>query len=140
MEFEIVVFLLGVGITLAACLFVVAYLKTPLERVLEDLCGTHDRAKFWTVFSNIALVLTPLIFAMSYQPDLRFGRPPIFELSNQLRLVFGGQVATLLVVGFMISRFIPPPQFARRSTKSTDVPKPQAEPAPQASAGSAEVT
>ena len=118
MEIEVVIYLLGMGLMLAACLLVVLYLRAPLERVLEDLCGTRERARFWAVFTHISLTLTPLIFAMSYQPDLRVGRVPIFELTNQLRLGLAGLVFSVLVMGLMISRFIPPPAVLRKRLKN----------------------
>ena len=84
-----------------------AYLKPHLQRILIDLCGTADRARFWTAFSNITLLLTPLIFAMSYRPHTGELFPIFFELSNQLKWGLVGLVGSIIVTGFMISRFVP---------------------------------
>jgi len=108
MNTTIMLFLTGLVITIAICLLVVVYLRNHLERILIDLCGTTERAKFWTVFSNVMLILMPLIFSMSYQPTLGPSTQPVFELSNQLRFGLVGLGGTMLVLGFMISRFIPP--------------------------------
>src|SRR5712691_10475000 len=50
-------------------LIVVAYLRRPLKAILADLCGTAERARFWSAFSNVTLVLVPLIFVMQYRPE-----------------------------------------------------------------------
>ena len=62
------VFLVGVGSTALTSFCAVAYLTPSLRKILLDLCGTVDRANFWTAFSNLALILTPLIFAMHQVP------------------------------------------------------------------------
>ena len=62
-------FLVGIGITLLMSLTVVIYLMNPLRKILTELCGTRERADFWLAFSNVALMLTPLIFAASRTPD-----------------------------------------------------------------------
>ena len=53
-------------IAFAALLFVgiVAYVKKHLRTLLIELCGTTERASFWLAFSNVTLVLVPLIFAL----------------------------------------------------------------------------
>jgi hypothetical protein len=58
------VFAAGTAATLAIGIAVVRYLRRPLERILVELCGNHQRAGFWTAFSAVALGLTPLVFAI----------------------------------------------------------------------------
>ena len=53
----VTVFLADVGVTSGVSLIVVAYLRRPLRAILADLCGTAERAKFWSAFSNVTLVL-----------------------------------------------------------------------------------
>jgi hypothetical protein len=54
-----------------------------VRRLLEELCGTHERANFWAVFSNITVTLVPTIFAMQYEPD---SRATLFEVARQVKL------------------------------------------------------
>src|SRR5690554_989976 len=55
-------FLVEASITvLPGALILVVWSKS-LRRVLLDLCGTESRANFWLVYSNIMLLLTPLLF------------------------------------------------------------------------------
>lgn len=45
--------------------------RRPLFNLLTDVCGTADRARFWTVFTMILLVLAPMIgplFLASFPP------------------------------------------------------------------------
>jgi len=65
---EFILFVSGIGVTLITSFITVAYLKKRLQPILVDLCGTEERADFWTTFSNITLILTPLIFATWFIP------------------------------------------------------------------------
>ena len=101
------IFLTGVGAATAGSAAVVAYLRGHLESILTDLCGTVERARFWAVFSNVTLILVPLIFAMDYRPEARHGAGVVFEMGTQLKYVLIGLVLTVLVLGIVIGSFIP---------------------------------
>jgi len=107
---NVTVFVVGVGSTGLAALCAVTYLTPSLRKVLTDLCGTAERANFWTAFSNLALLLMPLIFALHQIPEGNPEAPLVFQLSRQLEWAFVGLVATVVMVGLVISRFIPRPQ------------------------------
>lgn len=98
---------MGIGITLLMSLAVVIYLTRPLRKILTELCGTSERADFWLAFSNIALALAPLIFAVSYTPDI--GSNPVIEIARELKWALIGLLSALLIIGWVISRFIPRP-------------------------------
>ena len=100
-----ILFLVGIGITLSMSLTTVIYLMNPLRKILTELCGTRERADFWLAFSNVALILTPLIFAASFPPDLRGN--PVIEIATQLKWAFIGLLTAMILIGFVISRFIP---------------------------------
>ena len=106
---NVTVFLVGVGSTALAAFCAVAYLTPSLRQILMDLCGTAERANFWTAFSNLSLILTPLIFAMHKIPEVNSQTPLVFQLGVQIEWALIGLVASVLVVGFVISRFIPRP-------------------------------
>ena len=113
---EATLFLSGVGLTLAASFAVVLYLRPHLYAILVDLCATSERARFWTAFSNITLSLTPLIFAMQYRPSLGPGSSIVLEIGSQVKWALIGLVCSVVVLGIVISRFIPP---ARPSVRSS---------------------
>lgn len=99
-------FLLGIAIALAFSLAVVVYLRRRLRTILIDLCGTEDRAGFWTAFSNVTLVLVPLICALFERPES--GRVlDLFAVASQIQWALIGLVAALALVGLVISVYIP---------------------------------
>jgi hypothetical protein len=114
-----VIFLSGLGLTLMIALSVAIYPKSALERILNELCGTRERAAFWTAFSNIALATVPPIFAMHYTPDTGAHTNAVFELVTQLKWGLIGLVTTVVVLGLVLSRFIPrvtPPAMAGKAS------------------------
>lgn len=86
---------------------VVVYFRAPLQALLIELCGTLDRARFWAAFSNISLILVPVIFAMAYKPRIVAGESIVFESGNQLMYALSGLILTIGVLALVISTFIP---------------------------------
>jgi hypothetical protein len=83
---------------------VVAVLFRPLFGVVRDLCGTRERALFWSVYLSTILVLVPLLgvaFIGTY------GSPTIDFVAFVQRAVFFallGLTAALVTIGFGIWR------------------------------------
>jgi membrane protease YdiL (CAAX protease family) len=102
-------FLVGVGVTLLASFCAVSYLKPFLKQILTELCGTPDRANFWAAFSDLTLILMPLIFALHSRSAGEPQTPLVIQLGAQIEWALIGLVATVLLLGFVISRFIPRP-------------------------------
>jgi hypothetical protein len=103
----VAMFLSGLGVTLLLSLSVVAYMQIHLKQILIDLCGTPERAKFWTAFSNVTLVLVPLIFALNYRPASGSPEDLVFEVGTQLERALIGLVASVIAMGVVLSAFIP---------------------------------
>ena len=82
-----------------------AYLRPHLKRVLVDLCGSEQRAQFWTVFSNIVLVAVPTIFGMGFHPKALDAQNIFFEISNQVKWNLLGFVMVLMGAGFVVVIF-----------------------------------
>lgn len=97
----------GVLLTLLVALGVVGYLNGPLRKQLLELCGNGERVAFWAAFANIMVVLTPAIFAMSAEPGYGPQPAPIFAIAEQMKWGFVGLVLSILVLGWILSRFIP---------------------------------
>jgi hypothetical protein len=95
----------GLTMTLLAAFAVVRYLSGPLRTQLRELCGNPERAEFWTVFSNVAVILTPAIFAMLVEPA--GDDPPLLAVTGQLKWGLIGLVGSVLMLGWILSRFIP---------------------------------
>jgi hypothetical protein len=104
--YEMISFLTGIGCTAIISFAVVCYLRPRLQPLLVDLCGTQERANFWSAFSNVTLVLVPVVAAMHYRPD-RPDAPLLFVVNDQLKWALIGLIVTVVTLGLVISRFIP---------------------------------
>ena len=101
----IVFFILEVTLTLAISILVFRYLRPFLTRILIDLCGTEERAQFWTVFSNIILVGLPLLISLTYQPEASQAEEIFFEITHRISGNMLGFLFSLLGVGLIVSVF-----------------------------------
>ena len=102
---QIVLFLIQILATLTISAALAAYIRPHLRRVLLDLCGTDERAQFWTVFSNIMLVALPAIFGMGFAPEAAGFEPGFFEMASQLRWNLLGFILSLMIIGATVSFF-----------------------------------
>ena len=100
-------FLLGLGVTVILAVAVVWYLKSYLRAILVDLCGTEDRADFWMAFTNVTLILIPMIFAMESYPAPSDGSAVAFQFVGQLKWALIGLTAAVVGVGAVLKSFIP---------------------------------
>ena len=101
-----ILFLAGLAISFGTSLAIVFYLRIPLRRILEELCGTSERAAFWAAFTNISITLVPLIFALQYTPDSKGGTSAVLQIAAQLKWALAGLLTTVVIVASILSRFI----------------------------------
>lgn len=99
------IYLLQLLITSAILFSILAYLSPHLKRMLVDLCGSEQRAQFWTVFSQIVLVVVPIIFGMGYHPRVMDAQNIFFGIANQVKMNLPGFVMVLLGAGFVVVIF-----------------------------------
>ncbi len=102
---SISIYLIQLIITVAACLLLAAYIRPVLKRVLTELCGTEERAAFWTLFSNIMLVVLPTIFGMGFHPETVNFENSFFDVTAQLRVNLLGFIMSLIAIGLAVSFF-----------------------------------
>lgn len=111
-------FLVQIAVTLILCLAIVGYLRQILRKVLIDLCGTEERAQFWTAFSNILLIVLPVIISLNYRPKAGNFEELFFEMAGKLGDNLGGLLFALVGIGIMVSFFaLVAPKSARMETK-----------------------
>ena len=101
----ILVYTIQIIITVLVCLGGVVYLSRSLYRILVDLCGTEDRAKFWINFASIVLIGIPLTFGMGFNPRETLADQVFFEAAAQVRSNLWGFLMALLGLGAVISFF-----------------------------------
>ena len=98
-------FAIEVILTFAICTLIFRYLRPFLNRILVDLCGTEERAQFWTVFSNILLVGFPLLVSLMYRPESSKVEDLFFELTRRTSGNLISFLAALVGVGVVVSFF-----------------------------------
>lgn len=81
------------------------YLRPFLRKILVDLCGTEDRAQFWTAFSNILLIGMPLLFSLNYKPNNGNGEELFFDMVRKFSVNMGGMLFALVGIGLIVSFF-----------------------------------
>ncbi len=101
----ILAFVIEVASTIVVSILLVSYLRPFLYRILTDLCGTEERARFWTVFSNILLIGFPMISALNYSPEATGTSAVFFEVARKLSGNLGGFLLALIGIGLIVSFF-----------------------------------
>jgi len=102
---NIISFLVQMILTLIIVALVVGYLRPHLRKVLIELCGTEERAQFWTAFSNILLIGLPVIFSLNYRPAYRDIVHPFFDIAGKLSSNLGGMLLGLVCIGIIVTFF-----------------------------------
>jgi hypothetical protein len=114
----IISFLIEIMLTLIIVVLIVGYLRPYLKKVLIDLCGTEERAQFWTAFSNVLLIGLPVIFALNYKPQSANSEDLFFDLAAKLSGNLGGLLVALIGTGFVVSFFaLVAPKPPRKESK-----------------------
>jgi hypothetical protein len=109
-------FAIEVIATLTICALTFHYMRPFLKRILADLCGTEERAQFWTVFSNILLVGIPLLISLTYQPEAIKAEALFFEITRRTSGNLFGFMLALIGIGIIVSFFV---LFAPRTTRES---------------------
>jgi len=98
-------FFIQLAVTILVASLITIYLRPYLQKLLVDLCTTEDRAQFWTKFSNILLIGTPIIFALKFKPEATETTDLFFEIMSKLGSNIFGLLFALICVGIVVSFF-----------------------------------
>jgi hypothetical protein len=90
-------------VLLSALLF--CYLRPSLYRVLVDLCGGEERARFWTSFTAVMLIGLPAAIALGYTPFVDTAEATFFNLTSQLGHNLGGMLLAAMGLGLAVGFF-----------------------------------
>jgi hypothetical protein len=110
-----IAFLFDVALAVATSVGIVVYVKKHLRSLLIELCGSAERANFWLAFSNVTLVLVPLIFALDYKLKLGPDKNLVLEMAAQFKYALIGSIITLGILAFVMFRFIPRDRASAKS-------------------------
>jgi len=100
------VFLTGIALTALACIGLLAYVSKHLRPLLIELCGSEERAQFWLAFSNVVLILVPLVSALDYRPQSGPDKAIIFEIAAQFQYALVGFVVALSCLALVLISFV----------------------------------
>ena len=85
---------------------VVFYFKSHFKKILLELNGEKERpANFWAAYTNIILILGPLICAMMIYPNMEDSNI-FFQITRQIMWGLIGLVISLTVIGIVVIKFI----------------------------------
>ncbi len=94
----------SVVVTVISCLATVAYLRGPMRGILNDRCQSEDRARFWLAFSNIVVVLLPMICLLSaYVSGGTVESPLVTELAVQVRWSLMGLFLSVICLAVVVA-------------------------------------
>ena len=106
---ELIIFSLQLVIAFTISMFVVALLKPFLKDVLRDACGTEHSAAFWVRFTQLMMVISPLILVIFFS-KAGSGYPVTvshaYILKQTILLTLVGEFIGLSFVGRIIYRAI----------------------------------
>jgi len=106
---ELIIFGVQLFIALSMSVFIV-YLLTPyLKEVLVDTCGTQHSASFWVRFTQLMMIIAPLVivifFSVADSYQLQQANPA-YILKQTILQTLIGEFIGLILVGRIIYRAI----------------------------------
>lgn len=101
------VFLAEIGMGFIMSISVIVILRKPLTRLLEDICGTADRARFWVTYTNLMLVITPLMVNSILGSSQHLAVIDATWCRTTVNYSLMGIFLSLLIVGYQIRRAVP---------------------------------
>ncbi len=91
--------------TVAIGFLLMLYLRAPLYRILVDLCGSEERARFWAAFSAVLLIGLPSAATLGYHPFSGNLTDTFFDMARQLGQNVMAFLAALVALGIVVAFF-----------------------------------
>lgn len=98
MLLPIAALLITYALTALIALLAVVTLWRPLSILLAELCGTEERSRFWTVWSTVMMVVTPMLF-VSWR---RIATDPTELVQATMTSALIGVLLALVGMGFAV--------------------------------------
>ena len=106
---ELIIFGIQLFIALAMSVFIVYLIKPYLKEVLKDTCGTQRSAEFWVRFTQLMMIISPLMIVVFFSvadPYREAFSFPIQIFKQTILQTLIGAFVGLVFVGRIIYRAI----------------------------------
>jgi protein-S-isoprenylcysteine O-methyltransferase Ste14 len=116
---EVLIYVIQLVIPFALSFAVTNYLQGTSRRLLEDLCGTKDRAEYWVRITAVLTIAVPVLLVLmfgSVPTEMCFagGSGCVAGIIKQaVCLSLGGIILAILVVASRIHQQLPPSPSSR---------------------------
>ncbi len=108
----LILFTSEMALSLGISLIMILLLKPLLRDVLTDTCGTAQRAEFWVMFTQLMLVISPLLMVAFFAPTASITHLNIaHELQRALFRTLLGDFIGLCIIGRVIWKSIGDPNY-----------------------------
>ncbi len=103
----LLLFIFEITLCLGISLALISLLKPFLRDVLTDTCGTAGRADFWVMFTQLMLIISPLLVVACFAPTLATNPLNIVhELQKTLFRTLLGDFIALSAIGRVVWKSI----------------------------------
>ncbi|MCU7884971.1 MAG: hypothetical protein KZQ82_12345 [Candidatus Thiodiazotropha sp. (ex Lucinoma annulata)] len=103
----IIFFTIEVTLSLMICLGLIVLIKPRLRDVLYETCGTQKRAEFWVTFTQLMMLIAPLMIVIYFAPTTPVTETLlIVSVKNVLFQTLFGLFIALAMTGKVIWRSI----------------------------------
>jgi hypothetical protein len=107
----VIFFLVGVALALLFAFATIAVMRKSYRDILEKLCGTAERARYWARLSEICLVVVTLFAALRLHGYRALERSDMVKqfwgLMGQVSWILAAVFASLIVIAIVIVRSLP---------------------------------
>jgi len=96
---SLIIFSIEVLISLGVSMTLILLIRPLLRGVLVETCGTHERADFWLMFTQLMLAIAPLLLVIffTHSIDESVVLPALFVKDTLFRSLIGVFFGLLLI-------------------------------------------
>ena len=107
----VIFFLVGVATAVAVSLVTIAVIRKSYHEILEELCGTAQRAGYWVKTSEACLVVITLFVAIAFHGYGALERPDMVDLfwslTRQVAWILAAVFLSLIGIALVVGRSLP---------------------------------
>ena len=104
---EINLFIIEALISFIVSATVIVIIKQSMHTILIDICGSESRAKFWLIYSNIMLVIAPLLTIIVFGKSHTIANADFTFYKTAFASALFGVFISLVIIGLQITKTLP---------------------------------